>query len=306
NINQDNRANPYLQLNYPSSALFGREINVQPYFFGVELYKGNGTKEEIAEETEGVRQLFENDTFAAESLITRNKTHPPLVNMKSVKMISLYLHVLENPHWSSDEIKQWEMDVIHFFKYFIFTSIYNDFFQVSILMIHQSMIRQSMIRKSMKQRLTIYVVSKTFVEEEMVRAGISLQPYLIAGFIIMCTCSIITVMIRAAYLRQSNIFKIFLAVMACLTPIMACSTALAILFLFGMRFSSVLCVIPFLVLSIGIDSSYLMIHEWQRVTKEIRDGEKKGETVGHRMSEVLGDVGPAILISAITNILADA
>lgn len=38
--------------------------------------------------------------------------------------------------------------------------------------------------------------------------------------------------------------------------------------------------------SSGIDSSYLMIHEWQRVTKEIRDGEKKGGTVGHRMSEI--------------------
>ncbi|OZC12409.1 hypothetical protein X798_00040 [Onchocerca flexuosa] len=311
NINRDNRANPYLRLNYPSSTLFGREINVQPYFFGVELYKGNETEEEIAEETEGVRQLFENDTFIVESLITRNKTHPPLVNMKSVKMISLYLHVLQNPQWSSDEMKQWEMDVVHFFKYFIFTSVYNDFFQVSILMIPQSMIHKfddtSIDDTNYKsEHLTIYVVSTTFIEEEMVRAGVSLLPYLIAGFIIMCTCSIITVMIRAAYMHQNNIYKIFLAVMACLTPMLACCTALAILFLLGMRFSSVLSVIPFLVLSIGIDSSYLMIHEWQRVTKEIRDGEKMGETVGHRMSEVLGEVGPAILISAITNILADA
>uniref|UniRef100_A0A8R1XS30 SSD domain-containing protein n=1 Tax=Onchocerca volvulus TaxID=6282 RepID=A0A8R1XS30_ONCVO len=275
NVNRDNRANPYLRLNYPSSTLFGREVNVQPYFFGVELYKGNETKKEIAKETEGVRQLFENDTIV-ESLIIRNKTHPAVMNMKSVKMISLYFNVLQNSQWTNDEMKQWEMDVVHFFK------------------------------KFKSKHLTIYVVSKTYIEEEMVRAGTSLLPYLIAGFIIMCSCSIITVMIRAAYMHQNNIYKIFLAVMACVTPMLACSTALAILFLLGMRFSSVLCVIPFLVLSIGIDSSYLMIHEWQRVTKEIRDGEKRGETVGHRMSEVLSEVGPAILISAMTNILADA
>ncbi|VDK88434.1 unnamed protein product [Onchocerca ochengi] len=292
NLNRDNRANPYLRLNYPSSTLFGREVNVQPYFFGVELYKGNETKKEIAKETEGVRQLFENDTIV-ESLIIRNKTHPAVMNMKSVKMISLYFNVLQNSQWTNDEMKQWEMDVVHFFK------------------------------KFKSKHLTIYVVSKTYIEEEMVRAGTSLLPYLIVGFIIMCICSIITVMIRAAYMHQTNIYKllrnvyyitsrvsrefqIFLAVMACVTPMLACSTALAILFLLGMRFSSVLCVIPFLVLSIGIDSSYLMIHEWQRVTKEIRDGEKRGETVGHRMSEVLSEVGPAILISAMTNILADA
>lgn len=30
-----------------------------------------------------------------------------------------------------------------------------------------------------------------------------------------------------------------------------------------------------------------MIHEWQRVTKEIHDGQKKPDNVDHRMSEVL-------------------
>uniref|UniRef100_A0A1I7VZV9 SSD domain-containing protein n=1 Tax=Loa loa TaxID=7209 RepID=A0A1I7VZV9_LOALO len=275
NLDSGDPPNPYLRLKYPISTLFGREINIQPYFFGVELYNETETKEEIDEETESLRQLFGNDTNI-ELLIGLNETYPPITNMKSVKMISLQLRALENPQWSKDEMKQWEMNVVHFFENY------------------------------QSEYLTVYVISTTYIEEEMVRAGISLLPYLTAGFIIMCTCSVITVMVRAAYMHQNNIFKVFLAVMACATPLLACSTALAILFLCGMRFSSILCVIPFLVLSIGIDSSYLMIHEWQRVTKEIRDSEKKGGTVGHRMSEVLSEVGPAILISAITNILADA
>ncbi|VBB34139.1 unnamed protein product, partial [Acanthocheilonema viteae] len=245
-----------------------------PYFFGVELYNGNETKVDIDRDTEGIRQFFGNDTNV-ELLMGWNETYPAVTNMKSVKMIVLQLRALENPQWSKDEMKQWEMNVVHFFQNY------------------------------QSEHLMIYVISTPYIEEEMVRAGLSVLPYLTVGFIIMSACSIITVMVRAAYMNQNNIFKIFLAVMACSTPLLACATGLAILFLCGMRFSPILCVVPFLVLSIGVDSSYLMIHEWQRVTKEIRDGEKKDGSIEHRMSAVLSEVGPAILISAITNILAD-
>ncbi|VDO11666.1 unnamed protein product [Haemonchus placei] len=49
-----------------------------------------------------------------------------------------------------------------------------------------------------------------------------------------------------------------------------------------------------------------MIHEWQRVTEHMRDTPRKKDSVGHRMSEVLSEVGPAILISCLTNVFADA
>lgn len=92
------------------------------------------------------------------------------------------------------------------------------------------------------------------------------------------------------------------------------------MFICGIRFASILCVIPFLVLSIGVDSSYLMLHEWQRVTKHMRETPSKKDSVGHRMSEVfwqfmngkygefdqvMAEVGPAILISCLTNMFAD-
>ncbi|PIO70614.1 patched family protein [Teladorsagia circumcincta] len=98
--------------------------------------------------------------------------------------------------------------------------------------------------------------------------------------------NIISVMTRALYMHQENWYKIALAIMACLTPLLSCSTALALMFICGVRFASILCVIPFLVLSIGVDSSYLMIHEWQRVTEHMRDTPRKKDSVGHRMSEV--------------------
>ncbi|VDL83442.1 unnamed protein product [Nippostrongylus brasiliensis] len=94
--------------------------------------------------------------------------------------------------------------------------------------------------------------------------------------------------------------------MACICPFMACGTALGGLFFLGVRFGSILCVTPFLVLAIGVDDAYLMIHSWQRVTKELRENPVKGDSAAYRLAQVLSDTGPAIMISALTNISADA
>jgi predicted RND superfamily exporter protein len=87
---------------------------------------------------------------------------------------------------------------------------------------------------------------------------------------------------------------------------MASGTALGLMFFFGTRFGSILCVTPFLVLAIGVDDAYLMIHTWQRISKELREHPSNDDSVAQRLSLVLIDTGPAILISALTNILADA
>uniref|UniRef100_A0A0N5AZ70 SSD domain-containing protein n=1 Tax=Syphacia muris TaxID=451379 RepID=A0A0N5AZ70_9BILA len=267
--------NERLKLKYPISFLFGRSVSLQPNFFGVELY--NDTEDNFLNEIEG---FSENDTKTMKLNTTIDVAHndTPVSNMRMVRMISFQFRAEHLPSWTNDDVKDWEMRVTRYF-----------------------------LNTYKSDRLLIYPMSQTYVEEEMIRAGISLLPYLVVGFIIMCTCSVFSVMVRAAYMHQSNLYKVILAVMACITPLMGCSTALSIMFLVGVRFSSILCVIPFLVLSIGVDSSYLMIHEWQRVTKEIREKKvKRDDSVGHRLSEVLCEVGPAILISAITNILADA
>ncbi|KAK0423832.1 hypothetical protein QR680_008355 [Steinernema hermaphroditum] len=256
--------NDRFKLNYPISEMFGRNVSLQPHFFGVEVYNDSAT-------------MTDAEKILAGSNFSFNGSEERITNMKNVKIIQLQFRAEHQLHWDDHDAKQWELTLVDYFQ-----------------------------NKYKSNRLKLYVLATSYVEEEMVRAGTTLLPYLTVGFLIMCTCSIVSVMTRAAYMHQHNCYKIALAITACVTPFMATATALAIMFICGLRFSSILCVIPFLVLSIGVDSSYLMIHEWQRVTKHCRETPtRKNQQVGYRMSEVLCEVGPAILISTLTNIFAD-
>ncbi|KAI6189429.1 SSD domain-containing protein [Aphelenchoides bicaudatus] len=170
---------------------------------------------------------------------------------------------------------------------------------------YEQAISDYFINEYRSSNLKIMVLNPTFAQSELIRSGFLLMPAIFMGFVIMVCVSVTTVLISATYFRQVNIHKISLAVFACVCPLMASSTALGLLFFAGVRFSSVLCVSPFLVLAIGVDDAYLMIHSWQRVTKEMRHSPTSEDSVAHRLSLVLVETGPAILISALTNFMAD-
>uniref|UniRef100_A0A7E4UPM4 SSD domain-containing protein n=1 Tax=Panagrellus redivivus TaxID=6233 RepID=A0A7E4UPM4_PANRE len=263
--------NGRLDLKYPMSSLFGRQLSLQNNFYGIELY--NKTENAIADGIEEI--LNSTDSHAP---ITKEELEEHVSNMKSVKMVVLQFRAEHQEGWEDKDIKQYEIDIVNYYK-----DVYKS------------------------KNLIVYTLAQTFIEEEMVRAGISLVPYLSVGFLIMCACAVISVVVRALYLHQHSLPKIILAIAACILPFMSCATALALMFLCGIRFASILCVIPFLVLAIGVDSSYLMIHEWQRVIQQCREQpNRRNSIIGYRIAEVLSEVGPAILISALTNILADA
>lgn len=268
-ILSDGDQNSRIKIQYPVSDMFGRQFSLQPNFFGVELFDQPDDAAKLLDSADGEPVLELNATRLVDP-VSR------ITNVKSVKMITLQFRAEHKPGWTEGQVKKWEMSMVD-----IFEKRYNS------------------------KRLKIYAYSQSYVEEEMVRGGIIMIPYLVVGFAIMCLCSCVLVMIRALYMHQENVYKVILAIMACLTPLLACATALALMFTCGVRFASILCVIPFLVLSIGVDSSYLMIHEWQRVTKHMRETPRKKDSVGHRMSEVMAEVGPAILISCLTNMFAD-
>uniref|UniRef100_A0A8R1UXW4 Ptr-12 n=1 Tax=Pristionchus pacificus TaxID=54126 RepID=A0A8R1UXW4_PRIPA len=197
-------------------------------------------------------------------------------NMNEARMLALTLRGEAGEGWTEENVRDYEYAIYQYFS--------NDF--------------DSHLVKCL-------VISATVVEEEIIRAGLTILPYVLSGFFIMITVSTILLYMSSSYYRQFSLYKITLAFFACLCPFMACATGMGAMFALGFRFASILCVTPFLVLAIGVDDAYLMLHSWHRITKERRENVKSDDSPEDRLAHVLMDTGPSILISALTNILAD-
>uniref|UniRef100_A0A914N7G7 SSD domain-containing protein n=1 Tax=Meloidogyne incognita TaxID=6306 RepID=A0A914N7G7_MELIC len=170
-----------------------------------------------------------------------------------------------------------------------------------------------------------HILSETILTDEVVRAGLTLLPFLIIGFVIMVIFSSITMSAAAYYMGQLGAHKILLAIVACCCPFMACGTALGGMFWFGFRFGSLLCVTPFLVLALGVDDAYLLLNSWQRLRKKMeknikkqleieeneennfeKEKEEEQKLIQKLMGDVMVDTGASITITTLTNVLAFA
>nr|CRZ25000.1 BMA-PTR-3 [Brugia malayi] len=148
-------------------------------------------------------------------------------------------------------------------------------------------------------------MSSTFITAEIVRAGISLLPFTAIGFIIMCIFSTVTTIISSVLVSQFHYLQVVTAIAACVSPLLACSTALGFLLWGGLRFGSILCVTPLLVLAIGVDDAFLMMNHWQQTYQQkMLTKELSKERLNKRMCNMLQEVGPSITITTLTNVLA--
>ncbi|VDN04492.1 unnamed protein product [Thelazia callipaeda] len=158
--------------------------------------------------------------------------------------------------------------------------------------------------------IEIAIMSPTFVTAEIVRSGLHLLPFIAVGFIIMCVFATTTTMMSTSISSQFDYFKVIVATMACVSPLLACSTALGFLIWIGLRFGTILCVTPFLVLAIGVDDAFLMINSWQRNSKLYKQlatkcyNENESAIITDRICGMLEEVGPSVSITTLTNVLA--
>ncbi|KAF7638765.1 SSD domain-containing protein [Meloidogyne graminicola] len=216
----------------------------------------------------------------------KNKNY---TNMEKVEMIVLLYRAERIGGWNDEDISNYEMSVSNYFK--------------------------------------------NYAQKEFDRSGKILISFVSIGLIVMCLCSLSSNSLSATFMKQFTLFKLPIALFSCLCPLMASGTALGLLFFTDLvRNSSILGITPFLILAIGIDDAFLMIHSWQMATNKRRnknilpaeiinnnnimtmEDEKKFKekqknqinlTLTKQLIEVLEETGPAIMISALTNISSD-
>ncbi|VDK49286.1 unnamed protein product [Anisakis simplex] len=266
-----------INLGYPSTTVLGRTFHMDTMFFGVqiEITDGNGNIKRTS-----IDQLR---TINGLSILDDEQMQVPN-NVKDVRMIILQLRAQKPIGATKQDVENYEMQIVRYPK-INFTTTSTD----------------------------VVIMSPTFLKSEVVRNGLRLLPFTFSGFFIMCIFSSTTATISALYMSQMNFNKIILAIAACVCPFMACGTALGTLFWAGVRFGSILCVTPFLVLAIGVDDAFLMIHSWQRNNRRLKlfpESDQQGKLVitdvSKRMGSMLEDIGPSVTITTMTNVLAFA
>lgn len=103
----------------------------------------------------------------------------------------------------------------------------------------------------------------------------------------------------AASLVQS---KFTLGVVGILIVLMSISASVGLFSACGIKVTLIIAeVIPFIVLAVGVDNIFLIVHEFERVNVSHPDA-----TVEERVAKALGRMGPSILLSASTETIAFA
>ncbi|KAL3122835.1 hypothetical protein niasHT_002878 [Heterodera trifolii] len=275
--NFGNSSLDHIDLGYPITTVLGRQLHMDPHFFGVKVAvsDSNGTVRSIS-----VNQLR---TENGQSVFDAPNSQLPN-NIREIALVGLQFRAERPRGISKAATTAWERNVRQFVRGEFKSDVVN-----------------------------ALVLSETFLTDEVVRAGLTLLPFLLIGFSIMVVFSSCTMSISAFYVRQMGTQKILLAVVACSCPFMACGTALGGMFWLGFRFGSLLCVTPFLVLALGVDDAYLMLNAWQRLRISLEKKlEQEGKPVSveqivqRLMAQVMVDTGASITITTLTNVLAFA
>ncbi|CAD6199147.1 unnamed protein product [Caenorhabditis auriculariae] len=147
------------------------------------------------------------------------------------------------------------------------------------------------MNEELYEEIEFTVFSDQIANREMIRGAIEATTLMTIGFFLLLTLTIIVIW-RQTSIRQAPV----LVAVSLLTPIAATVSSFGALCWLGLPSFSIQCVTPFLVLGIGVDDAFILIHRW-RHHSSIVDRTS-------RLDQVIVDVGPSITITSLTNIIA--
>ncbi|CAJ0561245.1 unnamed protein product, partial [Mesorhabditis spiculigera] len=141
----------------------------------------------------------------------------------------------------------------------------------------------------------VLVIGSEIVDVEINREAQRMSPYFAYGFgaMFLFVCS--TVYFSALYFDRLNWWTVIVGLCSTLVPVVAITSTLGTLSLFGCPINQLLLIMPFLIMGIGVNDSFLTVHAWLR--------QSNNENMQTRMGRVFEEVGPSITTTTLTNVI---
>ncbi|KAI6186174.1 Patched domain-containing protein 3 [Aphelenchoides besseyi] len=138
---------------------------------------------------------------------------------------------------------------------------------------------------------TFYTYGDEIANREMMKGSEQTTKLLVVGLALMIT--FVGVQLRDFPLRTGIILTA-----ACIgSPLFSILAAFGLMGWLGVQFNSLMSISPFLVLGIGVDDAFLLLHSWRKHFPRSSNSAELSEMV-------IADVGPSVCITSVTNVLA--
>ncbi|WKY12896.1 hypothetical protein Q1695_004034 [Nippostrongylus brasiliensis] len=134
--------------------------------------------------------------------------------------------------------------------------------------------------------------SDALIAREVRSNGLSCIPYFSLS-VSLVYCFILVTNRREHFHLVHSVFMAFLGVAG---PLMAVGTTFCILFLLGFPFNSITLVMPFLIIGVGSDDVFIIIHAMRKTCKKM--------PLEDQIAETMEEAGPSITVTSLTNILS--
>jgi hypothetical protein len=119
------------------------------------------------------------------------------------------------------------------------------------------------------------------------------------GFLAMSVFVAVNVFTTGRLQGRLDAGKPLLAAATVLCPLLAIGAAYGAMSWCGMRTNSFLLILPYLILGIGVDDGFLLMHRWFQLAPHVR-------RPVDRLSLVFAEVGPSITVTTLTNVISFA
>ncbi|KAK6753430.1 hypothetical protein RB195_012801 [Necator americanus] len=262
-------------LTYPYSTIIQERMPIDNFFFGVKLIDQNET--EAAKNKSRIKRVVDWLEYWVKTYDI-DRTRPieyQITNMEHVTLLALFLYGSKNTKFAVTDLSLWELGVYDWAKRY----------------------NKGMFTK--KTLIELFIFGNHILDMEVNADNRKLAPYFGGGFGFMIGIVVFFVFSSAYYSDALDSGKILIGIGAILCPLLAITCTYGILSLMQLPINSLLFVMPFLIMGVGVDSSFLMTYSWQKLAN------KKCST-SERLGVVYQDCGPSITISSLTNILAFA